>query len=74
MLHVSWKSPSIFQGRQYGNHKLELDVKEKEETQSHNTNILSFTELRVSEMSFLAIQEETFDILGIELFKFMYTH
>lgn len=70
MLHVSWKSPSIFQGRQYGNHKLESYVKEKEETQSHNT----FTELRVSEMSFLAIQEETFDILGIELFKFIYTH
>lgn len=42
----------FFQGRPYGSHKLELDVKGKEETQGHNSNILSFTELRVNEMSF----------------------
>lgn len=61
----------MFQGRQYGNHKLELDVKGKEDTQGHNFNILSLTELRVNKMSFFASQEETFDILGIKLFKFV---
>lgn len=53
---VSWKSPFIFQRSQYKKHKVELDVKEKE---GSNSIILSFTELRMNETSFLASQEET---------------
>jgi len=34
-------------------------MKEKEDSQGSNNNILSFTELRMDEMSMLASQEET---------------
>lgn len=74
MLCVSWKSPFIFQRSQYRKHKWELDVKEKEDSQGSNNIILSFTELRMNEMSILASQEEPCDFLCIKLFKVIYNH
>lgn len=55
-------------------HKLELDVRGKEDSQGSNNIILSFTELRMNGISILASQEGTCDFLCIELFKVIYNH